>query len=197
MISIKIDGLEKIVKEQKAKANKATYRALNATSTKGIRQIALWNAEDWAIKQATTRKAIKVRKAYSQNPVVQWSIKGYRLDVPGLRAIKRKKRVQGISYLGYKRKRIKKQDYVRAGASKPFVITGINSGKQVAVYVPDNTAKRSRKGGGKFSGRGVKTYKGHSVPWAVQREWIRRLNKFVADNYIEEYKKQLTKVGYG
>lgn len=172
--------MTKIVTAQIKEEDEIELRTLNAVSKKAKSIVAKQLADETGLTQATIKRSIKVTKASKGAFVVFWRISGKRLQPPGLRAVKRKKRIAGISYLGKGKKRIVKMQPIGSG-SKPFIIPGKYSGKKLAVFrQPGNP-------------RHVTTYAWQSLPFLLEKDWERRLKEevkrlFPAERLIQKKK---------
>lgn len=172
-----------IAKKHKIQNDIATLRTLNIASRRGIAKAARDIRDESGHKISTTKRAIRVKRATRNRQVVTWYISGRRLQFPGVRPIKRRKKTAGISYIGRGKTRIRQMEQIKGG-SKPFVIKGRHSSKLIAVY---------RQPGDK---RKVTTYSGHSIPYLMGFEWENNLLKFMRREMAIEYPKQLVKAKF-
>ena len=179
--------IKTITKREKQRHETATYRTLNIISRRGKAKLARDIKEDTGHKISTAKRSIIDRKASRHNQVVKWNISGKRIQWPGLRAIKRKGKQAGITYLGRGKKRVRKMDFVEPGASKPFLVKGRNSEKNVAVFRAPGYKER------------LTNYPGHSMPWLMDKHWKRRnngLRVWAGKELAKEYPKQLEKARF-
>lgn len=160
----------------------AEYRALNKLSTQALSEAANVIRSDFPVKKSDVTKAVKKLNAHKFDPSVAWHIKGGRLNLSSPTQLK----AGGISFTGEGRRRQKLTEQIRGG-SKPFVITGRNSGKKLGVY---------RAPGYK---RKVTTLKGASVPFMFKVKQIDNsfLSKYISRHFPAMFSEQLKRAKYG
>jgi hypothetical protein len=172
-----------IKKKHQKEVNKANYRTLNIVQKRGQTWLARDIRDDTGHTISTTKKSVKAKRASIRNQQVKWFISGRRLQYPGVRVVKRKKRPAGISYLGRGKKRIVMLDHIGTG-SKPFVIKGQHSSKKIAVFRP---AGNKRK---------VQSYAGHSIPYLTRFDWEKKLRRRMKLEMVKEFPKQLERAKF-
>lgn len=164
----------------------AEYRALNKVSSIALRETAQIASKEYPVKQKDVRRAVDITKANKRKDLVKWLVEGHRLKWHLPRQLK-----NGVSFTGIGRERYKVTDHIKDG-SKPFVIRGRNSGKKVAVYVPNawrNNPNLRRR---------VKTLYHSSIPHMVKKLQIDkgRFIKILRTKFPDEFEKQLARARY-
>lgn len=180
IISGEIKGIDKAFSEFQKELEIANFRTLNIQANRALKVVLKEIKDETGINQSTIKKAIKVKKATKNTPITVIKMKGSRLGLSKVRQLKK-----GISFTGRGKKRVKLTNPIEGG-SRPFVIKGKNSGKNVAVY---------RKPGNK---RTVTTLRGSSVPFlfgivGVDEE---RFQSLIMKGFPDEYLKQIFKARF-
>jgi hypothetical protein len=175
----------KIAKNYKRYEDELEKRTLNELSNKGKKMTAKDIQDETGLTQAAIKRSIKVKKARRNILEVVWKIIGRRLQFPGIRQIKRKGRVAGVSYLGKGKQRITRLDPVEQGSTKLFTIPGKFKGeKRIAVFRQAGDRKKTT------------TFAGHSVPFLLEKDWERRLKDRLKLMFPAERKRQKGKLKY-
>jgi hypothetical protein len=175
----------KIAKNYKRYEDELEKRTLNELSNKGKKMTAKDIQDETGLTQAAIKRSIKVKKARRNILEVVWKIIGRRLQFPGIRQIKRKGRVAGVSYLGKGKQRITRLDPVEQGSTKLFTIPGKFKGeKRIAVFRQAGDRKKTT------------TFAGHSVPFLLEKDWERRLKDILKLMFPAERKRQKEKLKY-
>ncbi len=199
-----VGQLAKIAKNYKAKHEVAEFRTLNIISRRGIKKAKKEIKKNTGHKVSTVNRAVRIKNATRKRPVVTWYISGKRIQYPGVKAITATRKLKkggsrkfqtGISYLAEGRKRIRYTKNIKSG-SKPFVVIAPKSGKKIAVFVEDNTMKRTRIGKNQYSGRTLSTFYGHSITKIMGWTWEQELKNWMKKEMVREYPKQLEKAKF-
>lgn len=132
--------IARVHKSIKDRNDKAAYRTINWLEGQSRKEVKADVKAAYAVKQKSIDRRWNFRdKARKGKPSATWKLGAKRLGLLGLKATaqtrKGKKRLTGIEYKGFGKRKIKLNERM-FGGSKPFVVRGSHSGKPVAVYVP-------------------------------------------------------------
>lgn len=180
ILSAEITGIDKAFSEFVKDLEIANFRTLNIQAKRTLKIISKEIKDETGINQSTIKKSIKIKKATRATPITVFKMKGPRLGLSKVRKLKK-----GISFTGRGKRRNKLTNLIDGG-SRPFIIKGKNSGKNVAVF---------RKPGNQ---RIVTTLKGSSIPFlfgivGVDEE---RFQKLITKGFADEYLKQIFKARF-
>ena len=186
--SIAVKGIKKTADSIKKRNDIAAFRTINILEKRSMKLIQTDIKKEYPVTNKQINKVIKKRKARKDTPYAVWKIRGGRLDLAKAKAIKK----GGISYVEYGKKRVKANQSIDGG-SKPFMIRGQYSNKQVAVY---------RKSGIKTWASGtrrnpVTTMKGHSIRWLFRKvDYMKDVRGVFDKEFKIEYRKQLDRAKF-
>jgi len=186
--SIAVKGIKKTADSIKKRNDIAAFRTVNVLQKRSLKAIQTEIKKQYPVTNKQINKVIKKRNARKDTPYAVWKIRGGRLDLAKAKAIKK----GGISYVEYGKKRVKVNEPINGG-SKPFMIQGQFSGKQVPVYrrsgVKTWQSKNMRSP--------VTTMKGHSIRWLFRKvDYMKDIRGVFDKEFKIEYRKQLDRAKF-
>lgn len=199
MPTIQFSGIKNITESIKKDLETAEYRTINEITKKAVTMLARDTASSEGYKISEIKRRLKIKKAYLGSPQSIIQVSGKRLQFPGLRTVKKKGKPAGISFFSEK-KTIRKVitepiQHKSQQGSKPFIIKGKNSGKNIAVFVDPafvNTKSERRKG--QSNPRKVVTFAGPSLPHLVKGTWQQKVQDFCLQEMPKELARQRDKI---
>ena len=201
MLSVKIET-EKLARKIARDLEVAEYRTINVVTEKAKNMLARDVASTEGYSVGTIKRRLVVVKAFRGTSFSQIFVSGTRLGYPGLRAVRRKGKPAGISFYSQK-KSVRKVlmepiDHRGQAGSRPFIITGINSGKPISVFVhPAYLNTKTKRVAGGSHPRKVVTIAGHSLPHIIRADWRERVLDFCRAEMPKELARQHQKASQG
>lgn len=191
--------LKDIKKSIEEETRRAELRTINAVVKKCIDMLARDVSSLEGFKIGQVKKGFNVIRASYKDLQSIVSVKGKRLDYPGLRSVRRGGKTVGISFYS-QAKTIRKiltdpMDYKGQKGSRPFFIKGENSGKKIAVFVaPAYLETKQRRKKGEPHPRKVVTMKGPSLSHVILKDWKERVRAYCLAEMKDEFKYQRKKI---
>lgn len=176
------------------KVNTATIRALNVVATRSRKVLVDDVNNDTGIQKGTIRRRVLINKAKPGKLEASLHISARRITLPGPRTINQAKKRAGISFIGEGKQRKKITSHIenKGTGSKPFIITGKNSGKKVPVYVLPGYVKNKSA-----STRKVQAMYTSSLAHMMRKDWRESVRDYAIKELREEFEKQFKKVKKG
>jgi len=189
--SIAVKGIKKTADSIKKRNDIAAFRTMNILEKRAKKAVGKEIRDIYPVKQRNITNAIRVSKATYDHPVVLWSVRSGRFNLP-----KAKQTKKGVTYTGLGKKRKSLNEHHRGG-SKPFMIRGQYSDRMVPVYRKAGVKTYSYAKDGVYIKNTVTTLRGHSIPWLFKFvKWEDIIKKLFRDTYGVEYKKQLDRAKF-
>lgn len=186
--------ITRINKSLLTKEEIATYRTLNYAGNKSRTMLAREASGDTGIPVGTAKRRIVHKKATRKNPNTFLNISAKRVVYPGVRQLKSRKKLAGVSFIGSgkQRKRVTTEVKTKGGlGTVPFKIKGRNSGKILPVYVLPNYRKNKTS-----QTRKVQAMYYSSLAHVARADWQEKVNDYSIQEFRKEYPKQLRKAKY-